>query len=263
MAWLWNEWVFFICLLFFGPSTQLDRSNWFERCANQIGTHISKALPAFFFAGFKHDKEIFKKRSDPDSGRHLKKPTSHGILTLPQKLVFCIQPPWKPLSRPPSLVVGWTTQMKYMIIKSLGFVSWLAAYFMTSPPDHAMPGQSKSGCISGINAATGGEGLTQLEVLGISGECMVTLNVSDSMCGRDLWNLILGEVPIKPGLQLVVSHSSRLCAEWKFETTRTWGSTGTGVGYLHSRQFACCPCVLPSEIAFRTKSSLWMGLQNW
>jgi len=30
------------------------------------------------------------------------------------------------------------------------------------------------------------------------------------MCGRDLWNLILDEVPTKPGLQLVVSHTSRL-----------------------------------------------------
>eukprot|EP00434_Breviolum_minutum_P017321 symbB.v1.2.015289.t1/scaffold1134.1/size135964/1 len=49
-----------------------------------------------------------------------------------------------------------------------------------------------------------------LNVLSISGESMVTLNVSDSMCGCDLWNLILDEVPTKPGLQLVVSHTSRL-----------------------------------------------------
>ena len=84
-----------------------------------------------------------------------------------------------------------------------------ARYVMTSPPDHAMPGQSKRRRIDGVDA-TGGEGLTELEVLGISGECMVTLNVSDSMHGRDLWNLILGEVRTKPGLQLVVSHTSRL-----------------------------------------------------
>ena len=84
-----------------------------------------------------------------------------------------------------------------------------ARYIMTSPPDHAMPGQSKRRRIDGSDA-TGGEGLTELEVLGISGECMVTLNVSDSMHGRDLWNLILGEVRTKPGLQLVVSHTSRL-----------------------------------------------------
>ena len=81
---------------------------------------------------------------------------------------------------------------------------------MTSP-SHAMPvNQSKRRRIGGINATTGGEDLTELEVLSISGESMVTLNVSESMCGRDLWNLILDKVPTKPGLQLVVSHTSRL-----------------------------------------------------
>ena len=70
--------------------------------------------------------------------------------------------------------------------------------------------QSKRRRIGGIDATAEGEGLIELEVLSISGECMVTLNVSDSMCGRDLWNLILDEVPTKPGLQLVVSHTPRL-----------------------------------------------------
>ena len=69
--------------------------------------------------------------------------------------------------------------------------------------------QSKRRRIGGINATTG-EDVTELEVLSITGKSMVTLNVSDSMCGRDLWNLILDEVPTKPGLQLVVSHTSRL-----------------------------------------------------
>ena len=55
-----------------------------------------------------------------------------------------------------------------------------------------------------------GEGLLELEVLGISGECILTLNVSDSMLGRELWKMILDKVPSKPGLQLVVSHTSRL-----------------------------------------------------
>ena len=73
-----------------------------------------------------------------------------------------------------------------------------------------LPGQSKRRRIDGIDATTGREGLIELEVLSISGECMVKLNVSDSMSGRDLWNLILGKVPSKPGLQLVVSHTSRL-----------------------------------------------------
>ena len=70
--------------------------------------------------------------------------------------------------------------------------------------------QSKRRRIDESNATTGGEGLIELEVLSISGECMLTLNVSDSMLGRDLRNLILDKVPSKPGLQLVVSHTSRL-----------------------------------------------------
>ena len=84
---------------------------------------------------------------------------------------------------------------------------------MTSPPDYAMSGQSKRSCIDHIDdSATGsmGEGLIKLEVLSISGECMLTLNVADSMLGRELWEMILGKVPSKPGLQLVVSHTSRL-----------------------------------------------------
>ena len=55
-----------------------------------------------------------------------------------------------------------------------------------------------------------GEGRIELEVLSMSGECMLTLNVSDSMLGRDLWKTILDKVPCKPGLQLAVSHNSRL-----------------------------------------------------
>ena len=55
-----------------------------------------------------------------------------------------------------------------------------------------------------------GEEFIELEVLNISGECMLILNVAYSMLGRELWNLILDEVPTKPGLQLVVSPTSRL-----------------------------------------------------
>ena len=55
-----------------------------------------------------------------------------------------------------------------------------------------------------------GEGLTELEVISISGECMLTLNVADSMLGRELWKMILDKISSKPGLQLVVSHTSRL-----------------------------------------------------
>ena len=84
---------------------------------------------------------------------------------------------------------------------------------MDSLPDHAMPGQNKRRRTdSNTDGANGsmGEGLTELEVISISGECMLRLNVSDSMRGRDLWNLILGKVPSKPGLQLVVFHTSKL-----------------------------------------------------
>ena len=63
--------------------------------------------------------------------------------------------------------------------------------------------------INGKTSAVG-EGLIELEVLSMSGECMLTLNVSDSMLGRDLWKTILDKVPCKPGLQLAVFHNSRL-----------------------------------------------------
>ena len=64
--------------------------------------------------------------------------------------------------------------------------------------------------LDGSDAATGGEGLIELEVLSISGECMLTLNVADSMLGRELQKMILDKIPSKLGLQLVVSHTSRL-----------------------------------------------------
>ena len=74
--------------------------------------------------------------------------------------------------------------------------------------------QNKRRRIDGnIDSATGsmGEGLIDLEVLGMSGECILTLNVSDSMLGRDLWKTILDKVPCKPGLQLAVSLIQGLC----------------------------------------------------
>ena len=69
--------------------------------------------------------------------------------------------------------------------------------------------------------ANEGEGLAELEVLNLCGECMLTLNMSDSMYGRDLWKMIWTKssfsdhfpqimtiVPSKPSLQLVVSHKT-------------------------------------------------------
>ena len=107
----------------------------------------------------------------------------------------------------------WGVKQPYVIIgngATSGLFSSLAAYFMTSPPDHAMPGQSKRRRIDGIDATAGGVGLIELEVLSISGECMLTLSVADSILGRELWTMILDKIPSKPGLQLVVSHTSRL-----------------------------------------------------
>ena len=44
----------------------------------------------------------------------------------------------------------------------------------------------------------------------MSGEYLLTLNVADFMLGSELWKMILDKIPSKPGLQLVVSHTSRL-----------------------------------------------------
>ena len=128
---------------------------------------------------------------------------------------------------------------------------------MTSPPDHAMPGQSK--CRRIVDAATGGgygpphspggEGLIELEVLSISGECMVTLNVSDSMRGRDLWKMILDKVPSKPGLQLVVSHTSRLALD---ESLQKQGLAGQRAQV----SAAYMPVNLPAALRFAHGASL-------
>ena len=60
------------------------------------------------------------------------------------------------------------------------------------------------------NESAIGEGLLELEVIGLSGECMLTLIVAESMLGGELWKMILDKLPSKPGLQLVVSHASKL-----------------------------------------------------
>ena len=94
------------------------------------------------------------------------------------------------------------------------------------------------GNVSASNAA--GEGLLELEVLSISGECMLTLHVADSMLGRELWSMILDKIPSKPGLQLVVSHTSRLVLHESLQKQGLGGQRAQVVSYLHARQFACC-----------------------
>ena len=37
---------------------------------------------------------------------------------------------------------------------------------------------------------------------------MLTLNVADSMLGREFWNKMLDKLPFKPGCQLVLSHNA-------------------------------------------------------
>ena len=108
--------------------------------------------------------------------------------------------------------------------------------------------QNKRRRIDGnIDSATGsmGEGLIDLEVLGMSGECILTLNVSDSMLGRDLWKTILDKVPCKPGLQLAVSFNSRLVLneslqQQGFRSEREQVSaTYMPVNLLAALRFAC------------------------
>ena len=60
-----------------------------------------------------------------------------------------------------------------------------------------------------INGKTRGVGeRLEIEVLSISGECTLTLNVAGSMLGRELWKLILDKLPFKQGRQLVLSHNT-------------------------------------------------------
>ena len=146
------------------------------------------------------------------------------------------------------------------MLRSFGLVSWLAACLTTSPPDSttAMPGRKERRRIDcNIDSATGsmGEGLLELEVLTMSGECILTLNVSDSMLGRDLWNLILGKVPSKPGLQLVVSHTSRLVLNESLQQQGLGGqraqvsATYMPVNLLAALHFACGRSVEDEEFS--------------
>ena len=64
--------------------------------------------------------------------------------------------------------------------------------------------------VRSANDSAMGEGLIELEVIGMSGECKLKLNVADSMLGCELWKMILDKLPSRPGLRLVVSHTSRL-----------------------------------------------------
>ena len=54
----------------------------------------------------------------------------------------------------------------------------------------------------------------------------------------------------------------KACAEWKSATTRIWGSTGTGVGYLHAHQFACCLAFCPWRHRWRWRVLIERDYRN-
>ena len=107
-----------------------------------------------------------------------------------------------------------------------------------------------------------GEGLIELEVLSMSGECMLTLNVLDSMLGRDLWKTILDKIPCKPGFSWLCPILQGLC--WM----KVWNSKDLGVNWPRCRLPTCqsiclLPCVLPTNATSKKKSSRWTELQKW
>ena len=123
------------------------------------------------------------------------------------------------------------------IVIGLIFIDQEVIYVLIVPMEH-----NKRRRIDGNDSAsnTVGEGLIELEVLSISGECMLTLNV-----GRlHAWSWVVeddfGQNSTQAGPSVGCVPYFKACAAWKSATTRTWGWTGTGVGYLHARQFACC-----------------------
>ena len=67
----------------------------------------------------------------------------------------------------------------------------------------------------------------------------------DIECSRlHAWSRVVeddfGQSSIQAGPSVSCVPHFKACAAWKSAATRTWGSTGTGVGHLHARQFACC-----------------------
>ena len=50
--------------------------------------------------------------------------------------------------------------------------------------------------------------VVKLQVLSMTGECVLTLDVSSSMLGRDVLKMIVQELPFQPGVQPVLSHNS-------------------------------------------------------
>ena len=72
-----------------------------------------------------------------------------------------------------------------------------------------------------------------------------------------------GQSSMRTGPSVGCVPQFKACAEQKSATTRTWGSTGTGFGYLHARQFARCLTFCPRSQRLKMKSSHWTGLRKW
>ena len=116
-------------------------------------------------------------------------------------------------------------------------------------------GQSKRRRIDGMHGSATGcvaERLIGIEVLSISGECMLTLNVADSMLGRELWKNTLDKLPFKPGRQLVLSHNtSKLVLHESLQQQGFRSERERGVSYLHASQFAGCLAFCPRTQRWR------------
>ena len=128
--------------------------------------------------------------------------------------------------------------------------------------------KSKRRRINGNDSAnnTVGEGLIELEVLSISGECMLILNVAHSMLGRELWTTILDKVPFKPGRLLVLSHNTSKLAlneSLQHQDIKDFGVSGNRCPLPTCPSICLPPCVLPTDTGLRMKSSHWLGLQKW
>ena len=67
-----------------------------------------------------------------------------------------------------------------------------------------------------------------------------------------------GQSSMRAGPSVSCFPYFKACAEWKPATTRAWGSRGTGVGYLHPRQFVCCLAFCP-----RGQHCRWRVLVEW
>eukprot|EP00434_Breviolum_minutum_P023625 symbB.v1.2.020839.t1/scaffold1711.1/size185425/2 len=51
--------------------------------------------------------------------------------------------------------------------------------------------------------------IINVQVVSLNGQCITTVDVPDTILGRDLWNMVLGKVQSRPGSQMVLSHNTK------------------------------------------------------